>query len=251
MKIPLPLFVLVLAIGARAEEPAAISVSIEMLREALPDAIHAEAETVVLESTAPGAARLSRRLRALADNELQAFFETAMATLNAFEALDLPETAARRLEYSASQRVVWVDPPRLGVEHRMESYAGGAHGAHRTDFSAWEIDGERYRRLTLADWITVDGDALAVLERALLDSLRAREAAWVTDGSLTGFDDERLGACLPTPEGLRYHFNEYEVNPYSSGESEVLLPWSLLADWLPPQGPARRWLDASTSGEER
>lgn len=234
-----------------AGPPAAIEVSTEILREELAGRLVAEAEVVALRSADGGAARLSRRLRALAEEDLQGFVEEAMANLAAFEEFGGPGAARPPLDYRASHLVVWLEGRRLGVTHAMEGYAGGAHGWRMTEHSAWEIDGGLFRRLGLQDWFDAGPEALDDVEAALLDSLRLRRAAWVVDGSLTDFDEERLEACLPGPDGLRYDFNDYEVNPYSSGPTEIVLPWRVVEAWLPDSGLARTWFDAQARGAGR
>jgi hypothetical protein len=221
------------------EAIAPISARTQMLQESLQDRIQAEAEVVILESEAPGAGRLSRRLRALAEEDLQAFVEEAL-----FNDLEFGGSYF----YEARHLARWIEAPRLGLEHGSAGYGGGAHGWSATSYSSWIVQGEHYRRLELRDWFDADSTALAVLERALLDSLRAREAAWVLDGSLTGFDRARLEDCLPGPGGLRYTFNDYEVNPYSAGPTTLTLPWTLVEPWLPAEAFARRWLPQADPG---
>jgi hypothetical protein len=136
-------------------------------------------------------------------------------------------------------RPLWNDAGILSLEFSEESYTGGAHPNAETKLVTFDAtDG---RRLRLAD-LFVEGfeEPLRTLgEKAF----RAAHGLGATDDLVAAgfwFEDGRfrLGENFAvTAEGLRVHFNAYEVAPHAIGPTDLTLPRADLARWARPGRP--------------
>jgi Protein of unknown function (DUF3298)/Deacetylase PdaC len=127
----------------------------------------------------------------------------------------------------------------LSLEFSEESYTGGAHP--NTMMRLATFDTRTGRRLTLED-LFAPGHAEALRR---LGERAFREAhALAPDADLVAagfwFEDGRFSLndnFAVTPEGLRFHFNPYEVGPYALGPTDITLTRAMLADLIRDDGP--------------
>lgn len=127
--------------------------------------------------------------------------------------------------------------PGLAVIHRnWYEYTGGAHGNHGTTY--FVIDPAAAKRLTLDDIVKTTARPL-ILEQTeeALRSLRGLKAgAPLTEG---GFFENSISIpdnFFLSSEGLGFHWDPYEIAPYSDDSIEVILPYESIGDFLTEKG---------------
>ncbi|GHV35931.1 hypothetical protein AGMMS49546_00260 [Spirochaetia bacterium] len=127
--------------------------------------------------------------------------------------------------------------PGLAVIHRnWYEYTGGAHGNHGTTY--FVIDPAAAKRLTLDDIVKTTARPL-ILEQTeeALRSLRGLKAgAPLTEG---GFFENSVSIpdnFFLSSEGLGFHWDPYEIAPYSDDSIEVILPYESIGDFLTEKG---------------
>lgn len=116
-----------------------------------------------------------------------------------------------------------------------EEYTGGAHGMYATLYRNWDL--HTLKPLTLADIFQDDyeEELTTLLWKQLLANLKvstreeAEEMGYGVTGDLTPTENFCLGR-----EGITFHYNVYEIAPYSTGATDIMLPYAelrrLLAD---------------------
>ena len=138
-----------------------------------------------------------------------------------------------------SARPIWNDRGVLSLEYVEESYTGGAHPNTETKLVSFDaIDGHRLRP---GDLFAAGHEQplLAAGERAFRaahglgpgDDLDAA-GFWFEDGRFSLSDNFAV-----TADGLRVHYNAYEVAPYAIGPTDLTLPRETLSEWARPDGP--------------
>lgn len=136
-------------------------------------------------------------------------------------------------------RAVWNDRGVVSLEFVEESYTGGAHP--NTETKLISLDAADGRRLLLGDLLEAghDRDLVAAGERAFRaahglapgDDLVAA-GFWFEDGRFSLTDNFAL-----TADGLRFHYNAYEIAPYAMGPTDMTLPRASLTAWARRGGP--------------
>jgi len=131
------------------------------------------------------------------------------------------------------------------VRFDENSYTGGAHGMHATQYASFAArDG---RRLALADLVTTPNDtAFATLgERAFRVARRIPEGHTLAD---EGFFGEGRGRftfskdVAVTRDGLTFQWDEYEIAPYAWGPTTMTIGWRDLRPFVRPDGPLAAWV---------
>lgn len=117
-------------------------------------------------------------------------------------------------------------------------YTGGAHPNHHTEATTHRLRDDAFVPVSFAEAFVPD--AAATLDAPIVEALRAQEAGWVTDGTLTSVAT-MLHTWWPEKDGLHVVFDPYEAGPYVEGPHEVVLPWSTVAPTILPDGPLRRF----------
>lgn len=127
------------------------------------------------------------------------------------------------------------------LDFSVSTYTGGAHGMHSSSFHILPKKGA-LRRLTLDD-ILLPG------QRQKLDNLQkqAFERTLKTDGYGSGaMNDAEIRKLYDTfpfsandnwrfdSKGLVFHYDPYEITPYSLGEPEILVPTTELQGVIKP-----------------
>lgn len=180
---------------------------------------------------------LDEALRAEAARALDAF--KAAAARNA--------DATRPYTFALTDRAAFVSDRYVSVLRALESWTGGAHGTLSVEALTW--DDRAGTAVTLDALVTPEG--MEAISAALRDGVarevhggqppepwRARilQATVASPMRLTNFTVAADEAGRPA--GLDFHFNPYEVGPWSSGAPVVRAPLDSFADHLTPQGAA-------------
>lgn len=130
------------------------------------------------------------------------------------------EVAATLVDYSPKMASFLID---------RYFYTGGAHG--NTEYVTVNLrrDGDTANPL---DFATLFADpsagVQAISEHCIAELKKDENAMWVTQGTVTTFTVDELGAHTVSRGGLTVHFAPYAVGPYSSGAFQVLVPWDAL-----------------------
>ncbi len=122
-------------------------------------------------------------------------------------------------------------PSIVSVRADESSYLGGAHGMTVARLASF--DPATGRRLGLADWVSDTAAATAAGERAF------REQRDITDGQSLAragfifFEDGRFSLndnVMLCDDTLTFHYDPYEIGPYSIGPTDLRLPLSAIGD---------------------
>ncbi len=126
----------------------------------------------------------------------------------------------------------------FSLEFTETSYTGGAHP--NTSVTLASFDTRTGLRITLDDlFVDPYGDALQeIAERAFRAERNLSETEdlssagfWFEDGTFRLNDNFAV-----VPDGLKFHFNSYEVGPYSMGPTSIVLARNSLAALVRPDG---------------
>jgi len=147
------------------------------------------------------------------------------------------ENASTRLEWATSELIVLRD-------HSYSYGAGAAHGESRTLIRLFQWHKEELKPTTLPDLLDWNRDLRLELNRQIEGQLRLLGASNVITGGWEELDSKQLAKGAPTGLGLLYIFDPYEMGSHAEGEFEVLIPWRVLATWIPADGRLDRMLRA-------
>lgn len=132
--------------------------------------------------------------------------------------------------------VVYQSPRLTAIEFSTAVYYGGAHPGH--NLAALLLDGKG-KPLSLSRCFKPQSDWIGVLaDYCKQDLIRQKIETsddFLNDG--TAAKPENYKVVLPTKDGLRVEFPEYQVAPYSSGPQQVLVPYSQIKELIDPAGP--------------
>ena len=141
--------------------------------------------------------------------------------------------------------LVWGSPELVVLRDQFYSYtAGAAHGEDGTQFRILAWHKGELKPATLADLLDWNRDLQRELNRQLEGQLRLQGASVVLEGGWKELERRRLQHAAPTAQGLLYVFDPYEVGSHAEGYYEVLVPWRVLASWIPKDGRLDRMLRA-------
>jgi uncharacterized protein len=167
----------------------------------------------------------------------------------------LLEFAKQYADFLDSSEGVHIGPPwafSLGYErvHTTDTliavdgtgymYTGGAHGAAL--YLPVVLDRRTGRRLEPAALFRADSDWPALLAGHARAALRDKEP-FSTDPELVDDDwfeegtaptAENYSLLLPTADGIRMTFRQYQIGPYAIGDFDVTAPYGVLRDMLNP-----------------
>jgi hypothetical protein len=121
------------------------------------------------------------------------------------------------------------------IRRDRESYFGGAHGMKKTEY--FLIGRNETGRISL-DRIIREGAAPALV-RLIEEGIRRHfdipEGRPLTDALLENHLTVQDN-FFPGPGGLGFHWDPYEIAPYSAGPVELSIPWGRCADLLSEEG---------------
>ena len=131
--------------------------------------------------------------------------------------------------------VIRQDSTLLIIEFTSYSFTGGAHGLTSTNFLNW--DTKTNRRIVLNDILT-EGYAESlntVAEKIFRKQEKLSDSASLKSGYFFKGDKFALNNnFLITPIGIRFLYNQYEIKPYSAGQTSLLIPYSQIESLLRP-----------------
>jgi uncharacterized protein len=128
----------------------------------------------------------------------------------------------------------------IAVDGGGYMYTGGAHGGAL--YLPLVLDRRSGAVIEPAALFRPDSDWLEVLARHSREGLSAREPFsdepdmvdddWFQEG--TAPTAENYALLLPTADGIRVTFTQYQIGPYAIGDFRVTVPYAALADQLNP-----------------
>ncbi len=134
---------------------------------------------------------------------------------------------------------VWNDGRLFSIEFSEESYTGGAHpnalvrlmtlnahDGHRVSLDELFVPGYGARLTALGERAFRKAHDLAATDDLVAAGF------WFEGGAFQLNDNWAV-----TGEGLRFHYNAYEVAPYAMGPTDILLGRKALAPLIRPGGP--------------
>ncbi|MDD6209169.1 MAG: DUF3298 domain-containing protein [Bacteroidales bacterium] len=126
----------------------------------------------------------------------------------------------------------------LSYTNRLETYTGGAHGAHA--YNNHVID------LTTGKWITeedifVEGytePITKLLIEKIAELNQVDDPSKLNEIGYFGIEEiQPNGNILVNEQGITYTFNEYEIAAYAIGVTKVLLPYDEIELYLKKESP--------------
>lgn len=135
-------------------------------------------------------------------------------------------------EMSSSFAVALLQSDLASIRFSVHAYAGGAHGSTWTETVNTFFD--PFKSFGLADVfinvsIGIDGLSRYCIH-ALLDPANQsypRDEQWVKSGA--GPEERNFSRFNVTDRGLLISFDEYKIDCYAAGQSELLVPYSVFA----------------------
>lgn len=109
---------------------------------------------------------------------------------------------------------------------RHDEYTGGAHPNYYFDCLTLDLKGNRIDIKQV-----FNKNAVPVIDKLIIEDLRKKDAAWVTDGSRTTFEKEILNNEIPylfTTTGIEFYFAPYIAGYYAQGSFSTIVPYSKL-----------------------
>ena len=125
----------------------------------------------------------------------------------------------------------------ITLRYDESSFSGGAHGMYFTIFNHFQLS--PFKTLWLADFLNNPEDTILVT--ALAEAIFRDKQELGSDERL-----EEAGYFFAkgvfklnenfhfTEQGLAFHFNIYEIQPYASGEYKLLVPYDKIERFLKP-----------------
>jgi len=128
--------------------------------------------------------------------------------------------------------VVYEAPDIVVFTVLTESYTGGAHGLSEMDYL--NIDPKTGLELILSDILNkgAEEDLVDMAELKFRKHYNMKDDAKFSDEGFW-FDDEKFMLSdnfAITTEGLAFHYNSYEIAPYSMGVTNIILQWADVND---------------------
>lgn len=128
------------------------------------------------------------------------------------------------LEGKAS--VLRQDSSLIAIAVKGYSYAGGAHGNSGFYYLNWNTGADQ--QLALKDLLNADYSPKLnqVAEKIFRHNEQLSDTASLANSYFFENDRFHLNENFTiTPEGLQFVYNQYEIKPYSSGITELLVPY--------------------------
>lgn len=143
---------------------------------------------------------------------------------------------AARWQDERVQRVVLERPDILVIEHQTYSQTGGAHGNERKVFLIFNP--RTGDELMMADLFKAGSEAELTerIRKRLLEKARAPEGAGLNQ---LGYWEKDIQPQNPyiLKQAVGFHYNPYEIAPYSMGSVDVEFTFGELRDLFKPEGP--------------
>jgi hypothetical protein len=131
---------------------------------------------------------------------------------------------------------VWNPGGGLIITRDVDSYTGGAHGMSTRQY--YVIDAGVPRLLGLEDFFRdpQSTELRRLIYAALRNYYGLAEGMPLSEGIFFEDEPELSGNFFLSEEGLGFHWNPYEIAPYSVGQVEISLPWNTIRPLLKNSG---------------
>lgn len=135
-------------------------------------------------------------------------------------------------------KVLRSEPDYLGLEHRDESFEGGAHPNSMLTY--WNYNPKTKKEITIDSLIKPGTKAQlnAIAEKIFRKNEKLSPTASLKDNYFFDKDKFSLNDNFTiTKEGLKFIYNAYEIKAYAYGRTELLIPFSELKAIAKPNSP--------------
>ncbi len=135
---------------------------------------------------------------------------------------------------SVNGSVLWMDDRFVNHDKQTYVFTGGAHGMEHVSLGIFDVDSMRF--LTSSDIFELSSsEQISIILTSVLKKQLGKEASksLVEDGYFMDQIPLTENYCL-TPVGILFHYNSYEIAPYSFGHTEILLPFDLVSSLMQP-----------------
>lgn len=134
---------------------------------------------------------------------------------------EFPDVASNKWEVSMLYKININTDKLLTLSFSMEGYTGGAHGFRTTSYSNYNP--KTGERLQLSDVVN-DVEKLTSIAREIFieeNNLDAdlpinAQGFWFVNDTFTLNNNFKI-----TPEGISFHFNQYEIASYAQGDFDI------------------------------
>ena len=134
-----------------------------------------------------------------------------------------------------SARVVRQDSSLVTIQIDSYAFAGGGHSNDFTGYLNWNTSEEK--TITLSD---IFAPGYQEKFRKIAEKIFRSQEKLTDTSSLQRyfFKDAKFALnnnFLVTPVGIRFLYNEYEIKPFTEGQTELLIPYNKIKSLLRPQ----------------
>jgi len=127
-------------------------------------------------------------------------------------------------------------PATYTIRFSFNGYSGGSHGYDRVKYA--NIDIQTQKELTLKElFLPQSQDKLFnIAQDYYKKTFNLKPSDPLTYDSW--FEDKFIFAenFIIQPQGISFLYNQYEIKPYSEGQTEFFLPYSIIRDLINPKG---------------
>ncbi|MDR2101178.1 MAG: RsiV family protein [Treponema sp.] len=131
-----------------------------------------------------------------------------------------------------------IAPQAVVVRRTRDYYTGGAHGMRETEY--FVLDLITMKRLSLED--TISPGSTPALKAEVETALRDRAGLGPEKPLSQGiyFEDtvDPSRNFFLNSQGMGFHWDPYEITPYSEGSIEIIIPYNKIMKFLSPQALA-------------
>jgi hypothetical protein len=125
------------------------------------------------------------------------------------------------IECANEVRLTWHSADLLSLTSMVWSYGGGAHGMGDSQTRHYRIKQGQMSRLDFNDFLDQSPACLSAVSAVIVTKLRAKKMSWAHSGALKARQEPKF---TPTPTGILFSFDPYEVGPYAEGAPSVFVP---------------------------
>jgi Protein of unknown function (DUF3298) len=129
-------------------------------------------------------------------------------------------------ECANTVRVVWDSASLLSLKALTWGDSGGAHGIGHSETRQYRIQAGAMTPIGLDAFIDLGPGCQEKLAAAIVGGLRAKNMSWPEKAGPVA---QRADRFTPTPDGIAFHYDSYEVGPYAEGAPTVFVPREKMA----------------------
>jgi hypothetical protein len=147
-----------------------------------------------------------------------------------------PNRLSMNWEYTEEMNFNFFSDRWVLINRSRDYYTGGAHGMSEKAF--YTVDLEELKTVSWEDMFTApDSPEFYSL---ILEALRGRSGlkkdAPLSSGIYFNDNPKISPLFFPGPGGLTFHWNPYDIAPYSEGHLEINIPWEKIDSLLNEEG---------------